>query len=101
MTSSTPIDVAIADVPKSGLRVCVRLGECFGHEIAWEDAKESILVPSDSCNLKGENGLVLRSVDDGWGYAGYEVETKTWWRYREEAMPGTYREHCMQVLAVL
>ena len=101
---AVPMEVSIKDIPTQGLRVRVRIGECFDGEIEWEPAEDFLMVASADCNPNGEKGVALQPIEGGeggWGYAGYERGTKTWWRYREEAKPGAYREHCMQVLAVL
>jgi len=101
---AVPMEVAIKDIPIQGLSVRVRIGECFDGEIEWEPAEDCLLVTAHDCNPNGEKGVALQPLEGGeggWGYAGFERDTMTWWRYRDEAKPCTYREHCMQVLAVL
>ncbi len=96
-----PTHIEIAKIPPKGMKVHFRCGECFGDEIAWGEAEEGLLVVVVKCNLKGESGVVIKALDGsdcGWGYAGYEKNTLTWWRYADEIEPGVYREHCMQVL---
>lgn len=101
---AVPLHVPVARIIAKGLRVRARCGECLEDEIEWQPAEEMLLVKSKKCNPNGEEGVELRLLDggeDGWGYAGYESATKTWWRYRDEAKSGTYREHCMQILEIL
>lgn len=96
------IDVKLEDIPPGGLRVRLRRGECFGDEIEWAPAEDAVLVVDEKCNPDGERGLNVVHLSGstcGWGFAGYEVATKTWWRYQAEAKSGAYREHCMRVLA--
>jgi len=102
--SAVPIEVAITDIPPAGLRVRARFGEAFGPDILWQPAEEYVLVREDDCNSAGQRGVNLVPVgsgEAGWGYAGYEKKTKTWWRFRADARGGEDREHCMQVLELL
>lgn len=96
-----PVEVNVANIPPEGQKVFFRLGECFGDDMEWDVVQEGLLVVEPLCNPNNEPGIAIRTLDGsdtGWGYAGYERDTKTWWRYGCEAKPGSYREHCMQVV---
>lgn len=99
-----PIQVSLGQIPEQGIKVRYRTGECFGDRIEWSGVDEGLLVEVNECNLQGQVGVAIKGLDGrdgGWGYAGYEEATCTWWRYAEETSPEVYREHCMQIVGLL
>jgi hypothetical protein len=103
-TNLQGIEIPLDSIPKEGLQVRFRFGECFGEEIEWFDVDEGILMRTSCCNINDEPGIEFRGsngVPQGWGFAGWEPQQKIWWRYKAEAKPGAYREHCAQIISLL
>ena len=96
----TPTSINLNQIPKEGIKVSFRFGECFEHAITWIDPEIGTLVRRHDTTPTGECGILIQE-HGGIGYAGYEELTKTYWRYQSEAHGDTYREHCLQILEVL
>jgi hypothetical protein len=95
--------VPLNSIPKEGLRVRFRTGECFGRKIEWQDVQEGTIIRSSDCNSREESGIELLDSNgrsEG-GFAGWISRSKTWFQYKEEAEPGAYREHCAQIISII
>jgi hypothetical protein len=103
-TNLQGVEVPLESIPKEGLLVRFRFGECFGDDIEWFDVVDGILMRTDCCNINDEPGIEFREsngIPHGWGFAGWEPQQKIWYRYKAEAEPEAYREHCAQIITIL
>ncbi|WP_413460625.1 hypothetical protein [Herbaspirillum huttiense] len=99
-TVAQGIEVDVGNIPAEGLPILYRRGEAFGKLIEWSEPEAGTLFPdSDS----GTTGLAVSVDVDGRTecYAGWAARSKIWWRYADDALPGSAGEHCMQILEVL
>jgi hypothetical protein len=81
-------------------------GECFGGQIEWYNTevvravvRKDFVTGLPNLYYSSESRLPsLQGTTMTHKKRGYEVATKTWWRYAEEVDPGVYREHCLRIL---
>lgn len=97
VTSVTTM-IDFAAIPPEGLKARIRHGECYGREIVWGKPIEATITRTEKANIEGEPGI---NWGHGYGFAGVEESTGTYWRYKHEVNPDSYREHCMQILELL
>ena len=91
------IQVKLETLQAGPIEAVVRFGECYGTKIIWDKPVIVKLNFSEKANIEGQSGIVADGY--GWGYAGFEEATGTYWRYQHEVNPDSYREHCMQVIS--
>jgi hypothetical protein len=89
------------ELEKKPLRVRYVRGEAFknGKEIRWGPPMEGTISYTKEANVHDEDGI---SVGCGWGFAGFEEETSTYWRYKTLDDPVQHpKEHCMRILDII
>lgn len=91
-----PMKVDMERLKEYSLLAEYRTGEGFdsGNVIRWQPPNIDIISYNEEVNMEGEEGITTNS---GWGYAGFDEETVTYWRYRD---PKAERNHCLQILKI-
>lgn len=101
-TGPQGIILTAEDTGTEGIDVLAILGECYGDEIQWfHKTVYRVVVKNDF--VTGKPNLSYSTIDESgkkhtFHKRGFEVATRTWWRYSHETDPNEYREHCLRIL---